>query len=239
MVNQTTKPTALGRKKIEIKKIDDQSNKQVTFSKRRAGIFKKASEICVLCNAQVAVVVFSPAEKVFCFGHPDAETVLNRYLNGTFESEPMKQDCLLSFEQLNKEYEETVKVMEMEKQRLAEIENAVKAGIDRWDWLTQPIDQMNAQELEEIMEAMKEMRNKLAERADQIMRASLLSTPSFYEGSPVAGVVTAWNYCGGLDNQFEGIYGGWMGNQFEGNYGGGMGNQFEGSSGFGCRNFRS
>ncbi|KAJ7967616.1 Agamous-like MADS-box protein [Quillaja saponaria] len=213
MVNQTIKSTTLGRKKIEIKKIDDKSSKQVTFSKRRGGIFKKASEICVLCNAQVAVIVFCPAEKVFCFGHPDAETVLNRNLNYSLESEPVKQDHPLSFEQLNKEYEEKLKVREKEKQRLTEIENAVKDGIHRsWDWWNQPIDEMNAQELEGIMEAMKEMRKNLAERADQMMRASLWPSQSFYEATPTS-VAAARNY------------------------GDGLGNQFEGLSGYGCQNF--
>jgi len=60
-----------GRKKIEIKKIEKSTNKQVTFSKRRTGLFKKASELCILCDVSVAIIVFSPAEKLFCFGHPD------------------------------------------------------------------------------------------------------------------------------------------------------------------------
>lgn len=71
-----------GRKKIVIKKIEKCSNKQVTFSKRRAGLFKKASELCILCNVNIAIIVFSPAEKLFCFGHPDVEGIVGRYLKG-------------------------------------------------------------------------------------------------------------------------------------------------------------
>ncbi|KAF7840708.1 agamous-like MADS-box protein AGL61 [Senna tora] len=62
-LKQTKKTKTTGRKKIEIKEINKEANKQVTFSKRRAGLFKKACELCVLCNAQLAVIVFSPADK--------------------------------------------------------------------------------------------------------------------------------------------------------------------------------
>ncbi|OWM64770.1 hypothetical protein CDL15_Pgr028487 [Punica granatum] len=79
---RTPKPSK-GRKKIEIKRIANKSNQQVTFSKRRTGMFKKASELSILCGAQVAIIVFSPVHKIFCFGHPSVEAVLNRYLHGS------------------------------------------------------------------------------------------------------------------------------------------------------------
>ncbi|KAI9078194.1 hypothetical protein K1719_039808 [Acacia pycnantha] len=49
----------MGRGKIEIKRIEAESSRQVTFSKRRKGLMKKAYELSVLCEAQVAVIVFS------------------------------------------------------------------------------------------------------------------------------------------------------------------------------------
>ncbi|KAL9317338.1 hypothetical protein ACSQ67_013855 [Phaseolus vulgaris] len=52
-----------GRQKIEMKKMSKESNLQVTFSKRRTGLFKKASELCTLCAADVALVVFSPERR--------------------------------------------------------------------------------------------------------------------------------------------------------------------------------
>ncbi|KAM3219912.1 agam-like MADS-box protein AGL62 [Capsicum annuum] len=71
-----------GRKKVEIVKIKNESNMQVTFSKRRAGLFKKASELCTLCGAEIAIVVFSPskANKVYSFGHPSVELLVDRFL---------------------------------------------------------------------------------------------------------------------------------------------------------------
>ncbi|RAL45011.1 hypothetical protein DM860_003770 [Cuscuta australis] len=60
----------------------NENNLQVTFSKRRAGVFKKVSELCTLCGVDAAIVVFSPGRKVFSFGHPTVETVLERFLSG-------------------------------------------------------------------------------------------------------------------------------------------------------------
>lgn len=55
----------MGRGKIEIKKIENANSRQVTFSKRRQGLLKKANELAVLCDAQVAVIIFSSTGKVF------------------------------------------------------------------------------------------------------------------------------------------------------------------------------
>uniref|UniRef100_A0AAU7LJJ2 MADS55 n=1 Tax=Hippophae rhamnoides TaxID=193516 RepID=A0AAU7LJJ2_9ROSA len=49
----------MGRGKIEIKRIDNQTNRQVTYSKRRNGIFKKAEELTVLCDAKVSIIMLS------------------------------------------------------------------------------------------------------------------------------------------------------------------------------------
>ena len=53
------------RKKIQIKKIDNTSARQVSFSKRRRGLFKKAFELSILCDAEIALMVFSATGKFF------------------------------------------------------------------------------------------------------------------------------------------------------------------------------
>lgn len=55
----------MAREKIQIKKIDNATARQVTFSKRRRGIFKKAEELSVLCDADVALIIFSATGKLF------------------------------------------------------------------------------------------------------------------------------------------------------------------------------
>ncbi|KAF5734844.1 agamous-like MADS-box protein AGL62 [Tripterygium wilfordii] len=71
-----------GRQKIEMKKMTNENNLNVTFSKRRNGVFKKACELSTLCGVEAAVIVFSPAKKAFSFGNPSVESVVNRFLTG-------------------------------------------------------------------------------------------------------------------------------------------------------------
>lgn len=55
----------MGRGKIEIKRIENTTNRQVTFCKRRNGLLKKAYELSVLCDAEVALVVFSNRGRLY------------------------------------------------------------------------------------------------------------------------------------------------------------------------------
>lgn len=57
----------MGRGKIEIKKIENLNNRQVTFSKRRNGLIKKAKELSVLCDAEVAILIYSATGKLYQF----------------------------------------------------------------------------------------------------------------------------------------------------------------------------
>ncbi|XP_047325989.1 truncated transcription factor CAULIFLOWER A-like [Impatiens glandulifera] len=67
--------------KVVLKRIENKINRQVTFSKRRSGLFKKAHEISLLCDAQVALIVFSPRGKLFHYSSSDScmESILERH----------------------------------------------------------------------------------------------------------------------------------------------------------------
>ncbi|PNT29784.2 hypothetical protein POPTR_006G048700v4 [Populus trichocarpa] len=72
----------MGRGKIEIKRIENLNSRQVTFSKRRNGLLKKARELSVLCDAEVAVIVFSSTGKLYEFSSTSMEHTLSRYGSG-------------------------------------------------------------------------------------------------------------------------------------------------------------
>ncbi|KAM1031162.1 hypothetical protein FF1_034939 [Malus domestica] len=76
MVMKIKKPSQ-GRQKIAIAKIPKRNNLQVAFSKRRSGLFKKASELCTLCGVEIVIIVFSPANKPFSFGHPEVDSIVD------------------------------------------------------------------------------------------------------------------------------------------------------------------
>ncbi|KAL6572451.1 hypothetical protein OROMI_013409 [Orobanche minor] len=72
----------MGRVKLQIKKIENTTNRQVTFSKRRNGLIKKAYELSVLCDVDVALVMFSPSGRLSIFsGNRSIEEIITRYVN--------------------------------------------------------------------------------------------------------------------------------------------------------------
>nr|AAY24692.1 APETALA3-like MADS box protein [Crocus sativus] len=71
----------MGRGRIEIRKIENATNRQVTYSKRRLGIMKKAKELTVLCDAEVSIIMLSSTGKFaeYCSPTTDLKKVVDRY----------------------------------------------------------------------------------------------------------------------------------------------------------------
>ncbi|CAB4269426.1 unnamed protein product [Prunus armeniaca] len=175
-----------GRKRIEIKKLENLNNKQVTFSKRRSGIFKKAAELSVLCGAEVGVIVFSTAGKVFCYGHPNVETVLECYRSGVAPS-AVSDDTAgdqnpnrVPMAEFNKEYMEAIKELEEQKRRVAEVKEAVRMkkmvmGVvggcgERFWWEDESVDLdvLDVQEVEHYLMSLEDVRKKVAARLHEV-----------------------------------------------------------------------
>ncbi|CAN6169875.1 unnamed protein product [Urochloa humidicola] len=55
-----------GKQVIEIRRIENKERRQVTFSKRKAGVLKKLSELSLLCGAHAAVIIFSKKQEASC-----------------------------------------------------------------------------------------------------------------------------------------------------------------------------
>ncbi|XP_047326297.1 agamous-like MADS-box protein MADS1 [Impatiens glandulifera] len=76
----------LGRGKIEIKKIENTTNRQVTFCKRRNGLLKKAYELSVLCDAEVALVIFSSRGRLYEYANNSVRATIDRYKKASSDS---------------------------------------------------------------------------------------------------------------------------------------------------------
>lgn len=176
----------MGRRKIEMKVVKDTSCRQVTFSKRRTGLFKKANELATLCGAEVAVVVFSPGGKPFSFGQPNVESVADRFLKR--ESKPNRDKAAIAAavpsknkknnaavaataEKLNQQLNERVKQLQDEKKRGEALDKEIAAGekaapID--------IDDLGYEDLEKLKRSLEELREKVKERVGEIDASSTL-----------------------------------------------------------------
>ncbi|CAB4279790.1 unnamed protein product [Prunus armeniaca] len=67
------------RGKTQMKRIENAASRQVTFSKRRNGLLKKAFELSVLCDAEVALIIFSTRGKLYEFSSSSISNTLDRY----------------------------------------------------------------------------------------------------------------------------------------------------------------
>ncbi|KAL4186356.1 hypothetical protein AMTRI_Chr09g13700 [Amborella trichopoda] len=72
----------MGRRKLPIEKIENKTNRQVSYSKRRNGLLKKAYELSVLCDINIAIIIFSENNKpCFFSGKKRIEQVFEQYIN--------------------------------------------------------------------------------------------------------------------------------------------------------------
>ncbi|XP_014521488.1 MADS-box transcription factor 23 isoform X1 [Vigna radiata var. radiata] len=69
----------MGRGKIVIERIDNSTSRQVTFSKRRKGLIKKAKELAILCDAQVGLLIFSSTGKLYEYASTSMKSIIERY----------------------------------------------------------------------------------------------------------------------------------------------------------------
>ncbi|KAK8547958.1 hypothetical protein V6N13_123381 [Hibiscus sabdariffa] len=85
--------TSMGRGRVQLKRIENKINRQVTFSKRRSGLLKKAHEISVLCDAEVALIVFSTKGKLFEYSSDSCmEMILERYERYSYAERQLAAD---------------------------------------------------------------------------------------------------------------------------------------------------
>jgi len=71
----------MGRRKIDIVRIENERHRQVTFTKRKGGLIKKATELSVLCDAEVAVIIFAQNNKMSVYSSGAADEIVKKYLD--------------------------------------------------------------------------------------------------------------------------------------------------------------
>ncbi|XP_028548691.1 agamous-like MADS-box protein AGL61 [Dendrobium catenatum] len=166
-----TRKKGKGRIKIEIKRIEKEANRQVCFSKRRQGLFKKANELCTLCGAEVAIIVFSIAGKPYSFGHPSVDHVLQRFTNVPFTSKA-RSAATTSFDPMNPMNEELAylrKKLEEERNKSRALKVAQKAlsPVSNSFWWDINLSLMGMEELKEYEKVLLELQAIISQLAQQ------------------------------------------------------------------------
>lgn len=173
----------MGRRKIKMEKVQDTNTKQVTFSKRRLGLFKKAGELATLCNAEVGIMVFSPGNKPYPYGSPSFELVAERYNNesedpdsGDSDSGETSGDGRANRERQGKRIcnrlNSIMGQVEAEKKRgedlVYQLETAGEAKFDK------PIEELSLEELKEYEAKMMDMHDQIESNIARMETSSTL-----------------------------------------------------------------
>ncbi|KAL6500729.1 hypothetical protein OROHE_025526 [Orobanche hederae] len=161
MAPPEAKKKSQGRRKIEMKLISDENARTVTFSKRRAGLFKKATELSILCGTQIAIVIFSLGGRAYSFGHPNVESVVGRFFNRN--SIPNLQDSVHGMRvhsamlaHLKEQCDQKSKELEAQKRKGKELEMALESSGRISDERLSQLDMNQLQDLKERLEKLRE-----------------------------------------------------------------------------------
>ncbi|KAF8093267.1 hypothetical protein N665_0385s0016 [Sinapis alba] len=168
----------MGRRKIKMEKVQDTNTKQVTFSKRRLGLFKKAGELATLCNAEVGIMVFSPGNKPYPYGSPSFGLVAERYNNESEDSDGCetsrngRANRARQEKKISKRLNTIMEQVEAEKKRGEDLQNQLEtAGEEEFD---KPIEELSLEELKEYEAKMMNMHGKIQGNISHMQVSSTL-----------------------------------------------------------------
>nr|CAC13148.1 MADS box protein [Gerbera hybrid cultivar] len=131
----------MGKGRLELKRIENKINRQVTFAKRRNGLLKKAYELSVLCDAEVALIVFSTRGKLYEFSSTSSMLkTLERYEKCSFGPPEQRRPAAKEDLQEQSSYQEYM--------RLKERYDALKR-LER-NYYGEEIDSLTTSELESL-----------------------------------------------------------------------------------------
>nr|USH46159.1 MADS-box protein [Ipomoea batatas] len=145
------------RKKIKIKKIDNIAARQVTFSKRRKGLFKKAEELAVLCDAEVALIVFSATGKLFEFASSSMKQILQKYVSHSSN--------------INK-YPRPLQFLQQENSLQVRLSKEISDKTRELRWIRgdDDLEGLSLEELEELEQKLEVGLNRVSETKDEQIR---------------------------------------------------------------------
>ncbi|XP_020583373.1 agamous-like MADS-box protein AGL29 [Phalaenopsis equestris] len=206
MMMERKKRQSMGRQKIAMKRIENEEARQVCFSKRRSGLFKKATELSILCGAEIGIVVFSPAGKPFSFGHPSLDYITRRFLSGGTGAAAAGQLCgmLVDSEKLhhlNEEHAGLLEKLEEARRRRVELETEIAAQrVGSSLPCDMEVHEMSVEEIDNFQKVLEELRRNVASRHEELqiqgMDMKMLR----------AGVPPLLSYGGGYLGGYNGFY---------------------------------
>ncbi|XP_020185571.1 agamous-like MADS-box protein AGL29 [Aegilops tauschii subsp. strangulata] len=161
-----------GRKKTVLLPIVKKDSRHVCFSKRKQGLFSKASTLAVLTGAQVAAVVFSPGGKAFSFGHPSVDPILNRFMagEGAEDQAPADDNRLQTLHRQHSEMRTELAAQKKGKKRADEALAQERAAGDKTAaWVRADVSDMGYEDMAAFAAALMQVQAAVSGRANQVL----------------------------------------------------------------------
>ncbi|PKA65978.1 Agamous-like MADS-box protein AGL62 [Apostasia shenzhenica] len=153
-----------GRRKIEIKKIENEDARHVSFSKRRCGLFTKACDLATLCGVELAIVVYSAAGNPYSFGSPTVDSVVDRFLAGRPDRvEPGRMNQAGLVQVLNQQCMDLAAQIRAAEERRSSLELRIRAAGESnlLSQLTNDEEDASPMQLEKLKKLLLDLRRKV------------------------------------------------------------------------------
>ncbi|XP_057991913.1 truncated transcription factor CAULIFLOWER D isoform X5 [Hevea brasiliensis] len=172
----------MGRGKVQLKRIEDKSSRQVTFSKRKGGLMKKARELSVLCDVEIAMIIFSGGGKLYEFSSGDSlNKILERY-------------------QVHKNEQAAVNNIDESKKNQAEVK-AVSTNANLLQTLQRYLLESNIEQLNLTQFLQLEEQLDSILRQIRLRKEKQLAEENNLMGTEIAAILNEGNHCNNLQDQ--------------------------------------
>ncbi|XP_051145931.1 agamous-like MADS-box protein AGL29 [Andrographis paniculata] len=139
-----------GRQMIPIQQIENQSDRYASFSKRRLGLYNKASELSTLCGADMGIMIFSPTGHPYSFFSPSIDVLMRRYRYPNQQPDHMtryiENHLRNQVQQQNQQLDEVLEMKDEIIIRDKELNEIKQTRIKGW-WEQVPVESLNPREI--------------------------------------------------------------------------------------------
>ncbi|KAK8914209.1 Floral homeotic protein AGAMOUS [Platanthera zijinensis] len=146
--------------KVEIKRIENTANRQVTFCKRRNGLLKKAYELSVLCDADVALIIFSGRGRLYEYANNSVKGTIERYMNTRVDNANSE---LVSQENSQYYLQEASKL----RQQIISLQNSNR------NLMGEALSTMNMRDLKQLEARLEKGINKIRSKKNEVLYAEI------------------------------------------------------------------
>ncbi|XP_051141356.1 agamous-like MADS-box protein AGL61 [Andrographis paniculata] len=162
-----------GRQIIPMQQIENRNDMYATFTKRRHGLYNKASELSTLCGVDIGIIIFSPTGNPYSFFQSSMESVLERFRN---PNQPMSNESQLldaqsrnRMRQLNQQLDEILESKDELKEKDKQLDEVDDTRPKGW-WEEVPVGNLDAGQVQEWITWFEALQSQV-QRREQMRRS--------------------------------------------------------------------